>query len=84
MARNLTSKFAVGTDLDDGLSIDPDQCGLSDLRRQIQVLVTMNKVMGLGPFDVIEKSVKSLVNAVIALVEALRGIMGNEYVHLRK
>ena len=44
----------------------------------------MNKVMGLGPFDVFEKSVKSLVNVVIALVEALRGIMGDEYVHPRK
>ena len=46
--------------------------------------MAMNKVTGLGPFYVIEKQVKSLVNAIIALMEALRGIAGNEDVHPRK
>ena len=78
------SGFAVGADVDDGLPKYSDQRRPSDLRRHIQVLMAMNKVTGLGPFYVIEKQVKSLVNAIIALMEALRVIAGNEDVHPRK
>jgi hypothetical protein len=70
--------------LNQAVAIDADDRGSADQNLTILVLMAVDDQFRLGPVNVVGQRVEALVDAVLAVVDAARGVVGEEDVHRRK
>lgn len=66
------------------MAINPDHPGTVDLGLLGDMLMAVDQELGLGPLDISGQSFKAIMNSVFSIMDAARGIVGDEYIDWRK